>query len=409
MRIRNRVLTGATCVTLAAVLAACGTTAATTTTIAGTTLTIYASLPLQVTGPESSEARDVLAAEQLALQQAGGKVGRFTIVLKSFNDATGAGWSPKLIAANARTVIQRDNAVAYIGEIDPNASAQSIPITNADQMLQVSPYDTAIGLTQATAAVSGSPDVYYQSLSSNGRTFGRVVPNDTKQAKAQLQVMQGLGVKKLFIAEDGGAYGDAIALAVDQNAAAYGVSALVPVRASAGLAPKAAVSGADAMFYGGVTSAAAVQLFNGAAAADPQLKLFGPSGLYTSSFTSQLAAPAQRATYLSEPGEATNALPPAGRAFLKAFKAAYHHTPWTQAIFGYAAMQAVLAALRGSDHGANANNRADDVAAFFATKNRSSALGTYTIDKAGDTSLAPYIFSRVKGGKLVAFKGLTVP
>ena len=43
------------------------------------------------------------------------------------------------------------------------------------------------------------------------------------------------------------------------------------------------------------------------------------------------------------------------------------------------------------------------------TKNRSSALGTYSIDKAGDTSLAPYIFSRVKGGKLVAFKGLIVP
>ena len=381
-------------------LAACGATTPTVTAITGSTLTIYSSLPLS--GPQSSEANDVLDAEQLALQRAGGKVGRFTIDFRSLNDATSTGWSAKLIAANARKVIQNDNTVAYLGEIDPNASAQSIPITNADEVLQVSPYDTAIGLTQATAAVSGSPDTYYQSLSANGRTFGRVVPNDIEQAKAQLQMMKELGVKKLLIADDGGDYGDAIAVAVEQNASAYGISAPVPVRASAGLATKITSSGADAMFYGGVSSAAAVQAFNSVAAADPHLKLFGPSGLYSSSFAGQLVTAAQGDTYLSEPG----VLPPTGRAFVTAFKAAYHHAPWTQAIFGYAAMQAVLGALQRS---ASPANRVDDVAAFFVTNKRTSALGTYSIDKAGDTSFAPYIFSRVKGGKLVAFKGLTVP
>ena len=101
------------------------------------------------------------------------------------------------------------------------------------------------------------------------------------------------------------------------------------------------------------------------------------------------------------------------------FKAAYHHTPWTQAIFGYAAMQLVLGSLHRA---ANANDRAEDVAGMLATKKSSwstsaalgtypfsSVLGPYAIDKNGDTSLAPYIFSRVKGGKLVVFKGLIVP
>jgi ABC-type glycerol-3-phosphate transport system substrate-binding protein len=92
MRMRDRALTGAACVALIAALTACGTTTQTTTTITGTTLTIYASVPLN--GPESAEAHDVLAAEQLALQQAGGKVGRFTIDLVPLNDATSAGWSP---------------------------------------------------------------------------------------------------------------------------------------------------------------------------------------------------------------------------------------------------------------------------------------------------------------------------
>jgi branched-chain amino acid transport system substrate-binding protein len=404
MPMRNRALTGAACVALTAGLAACGTPTATTTTITGSTLTIYASLPLN--GPESAQAHEALQAEQLALQQAGGKVGRFTIDLVPLGDATGAGWSPKLISINARTAIQRANAIAYIGEIDPNASADSIPITNADDLLELSPYDTAIGLTQATPAVPGSPDKYYEAKSTFGRTFGRVVPNDTFQAKAQLQEMQSLGVKKVFIVEDGGAYGDAIALAVQANASKYGITATAPARSTAGLAQ----SGADALFYGGVASppTAADNVFNAAALGNAKLKLFGPAGLYSNTFTAQLSAAAQGNTYLSEPGFMPATLPPAGQAFVKAFKAAYGHAPQTQqAIFAYTAMQAVLRALRGA--GVNADNRQAVINNFLETRNFSSALGTYSINNNGDTSLAPYVFSRVKGGSLVAFKGLIVP
>jgi len=149
-----------------------------------------------------------------------------------------------------------------------------------------------------------------------------------------------------------------------------------------------------------------VQVFNTAASADPHLKLFGPGALYTSSFVSGLSAPAQSATILSEPGLTGAELPAEGKAFLRAFKAAYGHAPWTQAIFGYAAMQVVLRTLHAA--GANVDQRAADIDNFFSVKNISTALGTMSINKDGDTSLAPYIFSRVKGGKLVVFKGLIV-
>jgi branched-chain amino acid transport system substrate-binding protein len=403
MAMRNRVLTGAACVALVAGLAACGTATTATTTITGTTLTIYASNPLS--GPESVEAQDVLDAEKLALQQAGGKVGRFTIQFHSLNDATSAGWSPKLIAANARTVIQDATAIAYIGEIDPNVSAQSIPITNADQLLQVSPYDTAIGLTQATPAVSGSPDKYYESLSTNGRTFGRVVPSDNNQAKAELQEMQSLGVKKVFIVEDGEPYGDALALAVQQAASKYGITATPPARSSAGLAQ----SGAGALFYSGVATAPVAALFNTAIASNSQLKLFAPGGPETSAFASALSPAAASATYLSEPGLTTAELSASGQGFLTAFKAAYGKPPSTQAIFGYAAMQVVLNALRGA--GANANSRAAELNHFLGARNVSSVLGTLSIDKNGDptfTSGAPYIVSRVRGHNIVVLKGVTV-
>ena len=397
---RNRVLAGAACLASALAVAGCGTTGATSTAISGSTATIFASLPLN--GPDGATAHDVLDAEQLALKQAGGKAGRYTIDFVALNDATAAGWSPKLIAENARTVIQRDNAIAYIGEIDQGASAQSIPITNADNLLQVSPYDSALGLTRATPALPGSPGRYYESLSTNGHTFGRVVANDNYQAKAALQVMQGLGVKKLFIADDGSGYGDAIALAVQQYATSYGIKAQTPTQSTSGVAQ----SQADAFFYGGLESAAAAQAFNGAITASPQLKLFGPSALASDAFAASLSPAAQHATYLSEPGLTAADLPAAGQTFVSDFRAAYQHAPAVQAIYGYAAMKAVLRSIEAA--GANANNRSQVVSAFLAQRNVSSALGTYSIDKQGDTSLAPYVFSRVKGGKLVTFKGLIV-
>ena len=41
------------------------------------------------------------------------------------------------------------------------------------------------------------------------------------------------------------------------------------------------------------------------------------------------------------------------------------------------------------------------VDAIFATKNRNSVLGTYSIDKNGDTSLTDYGIYKIVAGKLV--------
>jgi branched-chain amino acid transport system substrate-binding protein len=92
--------------------------------------------------------------------------------------------------------------------------------------------------------------------------------------------------------------------------------------------------------------------------------------------------------------------------FLKPFEDAYHRPPSPQAIFGYEAMSAVLSVLRQA--GASATDRATVVHDFFAIKNRDSVLGTYSINANGDTSLAPFVFSRLVSGKFVPFKSFQV-
>ena len=58
--------------------------------------------------------------------------------------------------------------------------------------------------------------------------------------------------------------------------------------------------------------------------------------------------------------------------------------------------------------GAKGNNKAAMLAALFATKNRSSVLGTYGFDKNGDTTLKSYGLYKVgSNGEPVFVKTLT--
>src|SRR4051794_21594153 len=84
--------------------------------VSGTQLTIYSSLPLQ--GDSRPQSESVVNGEQLALQQAGGKVGKYTIKYVSLDDATpSAGkWEPGKTSANARKAAQDPKTIAYLGE-----------------------------------------------------------------------------------------------------------------------------------------------------------------------------------------------------------------------------------------------------------------------------------------------------
>jgi ABC-type branched-subunit amino acid transport system substrate-binding protein len=296
------------------------------------------------------------------------------------------------ISANARQAIQDKSAIAYLGEVVPHSSYASLGITNALDLLQVSPTDTALELTQATPAVPDSPNNYYESFSTYGQTFARVVPDSAREAKAQVLQMQALGVTKLFVGDDGGPYGAAIANAVKHDAAGRITLADTP-------------GAADGVFFGSDSEARSAMFFNGAATSNPSAKLFGASALNDSSFAGRLLA-GSRNLYVSAPGFLKQNLTPAGGKFVSDFTAAYGHAPVPQAIFGYEAMAAVLAVLRQA--GAQANNRTTVVHDFLSLKRTQSVLGAYAINSNGDTNIAPFVFSRPEGGKLVPVKFVQV-
>jgi len=388
---RSRARACCACALVALTVAGCQQAATSSTvTVPGTTLTVYASMPARAAGARQSA--DVLAAEQLALREAGEHVGSFRLRLVELG-----GRQP---SDNARTAIENPSSIAYLGELIPGSSSDSIAITNAEDLLQVSPTDTAVELTQATPAVGGAPTRYYESqaLKSYGRTFARVVPTTALEAKALVAEMRALRVRTLYVADDGQAYGRAAALAVrsDAGTALHVVSGPVDVA-------KVKASGADGVFLATGSYVTAASMFNALAAAQPAIKLFGPSSLADDAFASSLSSAAQRAVRVSAPGF-YNDLDPAGRKFAADFRAAYHHPPAVGAIFGYEAMSAVVASVRQA--GAAANRRSEVVRQFFGTRNRQSVLGTYSMNVNGDTSVAPFVFSRAQAGRLVPYKSV---
>jgi branched-chain amino acid transport system substrate-binding protein len=408
LRVTRTAVAGFTAMALAAGLAACGGSSGGGSggSVSGSTLTIYSSLPLQ--GASRVQGAATVNGAKLALQQAGGKVGKYKIVYKSLDDSTAqAGkWDPGQTSTNARKAASDKTTIAVIGEFNSGASAISIPILNRAGIAQISPSNTAVGLTSnAAGAEPGEPNKYYPT---GKRNYVRVVPRDTVQGAADATILKADGCKKPFVVNDKEVYGAGLATNVVNALKAQGIPSL----GNTGWDPKAAnyrsvassikAKGTDCVFISGIVNNNAVQLTKDLAAAMPTAKILGPDGICTATYTdpkqggipASLASRVQCTVATLDPAK----YPPAGKQFFGAYKKAYPGAqPDPYAIYGYESMSLALDAIKRA--GGNGNNRQDVINALFNTKNRQSVLGTYSIDKDGDTSITDYGLYKIVGGQ----------
>ncbi|MCW2995490.1 MAG: transporter substrate-binding protein [Conexibacter sp.] len=365
-------------------------------------LTIYSSLPLQ--GDSRAQSLSVVNGEKLALESQGNKIGNYAIKYVSLDDSTAAAgkWDPGATSGDARKAAQDKSTIGYLGEFNSGASAISIPILNEANILQVSPSNTATGLTRSLGADKGEPDKYYPS---GKRTYGRVVPADHIQGAAQVSYQKDNGCTKSYLLNDKEVYGSGLAKNVVAAAKTQGLT----IVGNTGIDPKAAnyrsvattikATGADCVFFGGITDNNAVQLFKDLHAAMPTAKLFGPDGVAETAFTSKLGSSVEKVTYITNPTLDPKLYPASGQEFFKKYKAKYGADPEAYAIYGYEAMGVLLEAIKNA--GAKGNDRQAVIDAFFKIKNRESVIGTYSIDENGVTTLSVYGGDRVVDGKLV--------
>jgi branched-chain amino acid transport system substrate-binding protein len=399
-------------VALAAVVAACGSDDSSAPKAGGggspEKLTIYSSLPLQ--GAARTQSVAAVNGAKLALEQAGGKAGKFPIQYKSLDDSTAqqGGWEPNVTSSNALKAAGDKSTIGYIGEFNSGATAVSLPILNEAGIAQVSPGNTAVGITSDDpGATAGEPDKYYPS---GKRTYARVLPKDTYQGAALVAVAKEKGCTSAYILNDKEVYGAGLAKNVELAAQKAGLQ----IKGDDGIDKTAAnyrslgskikATGAQCFIYSGITANNAVQIFKDMAVALPDAPLLGPEGVGESGFFDPkeggLPADVAKRVLITIPGVAPEEYPPAGKEFLKAYEAKYgEKNPDRYAVYGYESMSLLLDAIKRA--GDNGSDKAAVVDALMSTKDREGVFGKYSIDKNGDITLTPYGIYKIENGAMV--------
>jgi branched-chain amino acid transport system substrate-binding protein len=375
--------------------------------IKGDNLTIYSSLPEQ--GASGPQAKAIENGAKIALSQRGGKIGKYKISYKPLDDSlasSGAADEGKA-AQNARTAIQNPNTIGYIGEYNSGISKVTIPILNKAGIAQISPANTYVGLTtNKPGSEAGEPDKYYPT---GKRTYARVVPADTIQGAALVTAAKQDGCKSIEIWNSKTTYSAGLARNVQISAKDNGLT----VVGNEGIDPKApnyrslaAKIKSDCFIFTGEIESNGIQALKDAASNSNVKFLYGGDGIVLNDtadpkkgLPANVGAKFKGTIATLDP----KSFGPEGKKFFADYAAKYNvASPDPYAIYGYESMALMLDSIaKASSNGTKDVSRNDVVVAVFSTKGRKSILGTYDIDKNGDTTLTDYGLYKIENGKLV--------
>src|SRR5690606_25990038 len=141
---------------------------------------------------------------------------------------------------------------------------------------------------------------------------------------------------------------------------------------------------ADLVYFGGTTQTNAGQLAKDLKDGGSPAKFMVPDGCFEQAFIESAGADAlEGRAYITFGGLPPDQLTGKGADFVKAYTAKYGSKPEAYAIYAYEAAKVVIDAIRR----AGVKDRAKVLEALRNTKDFEGALGTWSFDENGDTSL----------------------
>jgi branched-chain amino acid transport system substrate-binding protein len=362
------------------------------------TLVVYSSLPRS--GESAALGDAVAAGQRLALSDAGGRVGPYRVELVELDSAESdeRDWDPDRVAENAGRAADDPAAIAYLGELELGASAVSVPVTNEESILQVSPTDGLTSLTLPQSDPGAGPERFY---TADSRNFLRLVPPDSAQAGPLVAIARGTGAGRLALAHDGGIFGRQLAGGVEQAAADQGLEVTTVERVepdideAPALARRLAEDVPDAVIYLGIGGDPAETVL----AAMEARELAGRPLVAAAPLATAEALPA------GEPVRplpvVSPILPPRqygakGRRILA--RIGNNGNLPVEALYGYESMRVVLQALRAA--GERARDRIAVIDAARERGPRGSVIGRYRFDARGDTTRSRIAHYQLDRGEL---------
>ncbi len=363
------------------------------------TIKIVSSLPH--TGNSNAVSGAMRDGIQLALAEAGNKAGPFTIVYEAMDDASAkkGDWDPEVEAANADKAVKDPNVMVYIGTYNSGAAKISMPVLNRAGMVMISPANSYPGLTKPGKGESNEPDIYRPS----GKiTFFRVVPADDLQGAMGATWMKQMGGKTVYVLDARDLYGRGIADVFTQTAEDLGLR----VVGREGIDPKAQeykslmtkikALNPDYVYFGGTTANNPGQVAKDMVAVGLKAKMMVPDGCFDTAFiTAAGAANLNDRAFVTFGGVPPDKLTGLGATFVEKYRKRYSKMPEAYGVYGYVAAQVALAAIEK----AGVKDREAIRAAVQAYKAEDSALGPFSFDENGDTTMAVMSGNAVKDGK----------
>jgi branched-chain amino acid transport system substrate-binding protein len=368
------------------------------------TIKIISSLPR--TGSATAQAQTMVNGIRMAIDEAGGKVGDFTIAYEDWDDASPerGQWDPAVEAANAQKAVQDPDIMAYIGTYNSGAAKIAMPILNKASLVMVSPANTYPGLTKPGLGEANEPQVYRPSGKIN---YFRVVPADDIQGEVAAEWAKELGVKKVFVLHDRELYGKGVADVFKRACGRLGIQ----VVGYEGIDPKAAnyrslvtkikSTDADMVYFGGTTQTNAGQIAKDLVAGGAKVKLMVPDGCREQALIESAGKDnLNDRTYVTFGGLPPSQLQGRGKEFYENYKKKYNAEPEAYAVYGYEATRVVLEGVKR----AGKKDRAAITDAITNLRDFDGVLGKWSFDQNGDTSLKVMAVEEIKDGKFIPVK-----
>jgi branched-chain amino acid transport system substrate-binding protein len=360
---------------------------------------IVSSLPR--TGSAKAQTDTIVNGIRMALDEVEGKVGDWTIAYEDWDDATAAAgqWTAEAEASNASRAISDPDVMVYIGTYNSGAAKISMPILNRAKLLMISPANTWPGLTKPGKGDSGEPDIYRPTGRVN---FTRVVPADDLQGPLGADWAKSLGVRRVYVLDDNEVYGRGIATLFAERCQEIGIEVLghdsIDAKAQEFKALMTRIKGMqpDLIYFGGTTQSKGGQIAKDMSAVGLNAKLMVPDGCMEDAFIQSAGAEnLNDRCYVTFGGLPPEKLTGSGQQFVQKYREKHGTAPQVYAVYGYEAARVAIDAIRR----AGRKDRAAITESCLAIRDFDGALGRWSFDDNGDTTLQTMSGNIVRNGK----------
>jgi branched-chain amino acid transport system substrate-binding protein len=226
------------------------------------------------------------------------------------------------------------------------------------------------------------------------------------------------GFESVYVLDDKETYGKGLADQFQQAAEDQGIE-IVGREGIDGSAPnyrslmnKIAQAQPDAIYFGGIIENNAAQLIKdkvGAGMSNDEVAFIGPDGIFVDELLSQ-AGDSAEGIYVTFGGLPQSELSEEGQQFVQNFEEQYDEPIQPYTAYAYEAANVMLDAIeRASEEaGGDVPDRQAVIEQIFATEDYQGALGTWSFDEDGDTTLTELSVQRVEGGEFTLDRVLDV-